>query len=182
MRWRRNCPSGSVEMTTDAHDLINVISSPVCAVLCLKLYSTSVRGESKCALCINCEKCVNGWENLASHCLCLDGMMPGGLSHHFVLPVTSTFLPSCLFWSGYPRKISQFLYCSGSLYSWSKISSAPLDWALNITPHIQESSHFILLHLFLGRSIHQLMESCRDVHNTTARMQSFPHVQCVLCL
>lgn len=27
MRWRRNCSSGSVEMTTDAHDLINLISS-----------------------------------------------------------------------------------------------------------------------------------------------------------
>lgn len=104
MRWRRNCPSGSVEMTTDAHDLINVISSLLCAVLCLKLESSGVRGESKCALCIGCEKCVNGWENLARHCLCLEGMMPGGLTKRSVPTVTSTFLPPCLFWNGYSRK------------------------------------------------------------------------------
>lgn len=70
VRWGRKCPSGSVEETTDAHDLINVISSLLSMVLCLKHVSSSVRGESKCALCIICEKCVNGWENLACHCLC----------------------------------------------------------------------------------------------------------------
>lgn len=87
--------TGSVEMTINAHDLINVMSSLLC--VCLKLESSSVLEESKCALCIGCGKCVNGWENLARHCLCLEGMMPGGLTNYSVPPVTSTFFPQCLF-------------------------------------------------------------------------------------
>ena len=46
MRLGKNRLSGSVEMTTDAHDLINLMSSLLSVVLCLKLESSSVTGES----------------------------------------------------------------------------------------------------------------------------------------
>lgn len=137
MRRRRNWQLGSVGITTDAHDLINVISLLVCVVLCLKLESSDLMGESKCALCIGCEKCVNGWENFACHCLCLHGRMPSGLTRRSVPPVTSTFRPPCLFWNGYPRTITLILCWAASLYCWGKVSSTLLDKVLIFTPHIQ---------------------------------------------
>lgn len=44
VRWRRKCSLGSVEMTTDAHDLINGVSSLLCLVLLSKLSSPSSVG------------------------------------------------------------------------------------------------------------------------------------------
>lgn len=79
-------------MTTDAHDLINAISL--------------LLGEQVNVLSVTLvKKCVNGWENLACHCLCLEGMMLDWVTHHFVLPVTSTVFPPCLFRTGYPSNI-----------------------------------------------------------------------------
>lgn len=49
--------------------------------------------ERESMFCIRCEKSVNGWENLSCHCLGLEGLMHGGLTHHSVPLVTSTFLP-----------------------------------------------------------------------------------------
>ena len=74
----RNCSSGSVETTTDEHNLINVMSTLLypCVSLWDCVFNPVRGGGSTCALCINWERYVNGWENVASHCLCLDGMMP----------------------------------------------------------------------------------------------------------
>lgn len=46
-------------MTSDAHDLINAISL--------------LLGEQVNVLSVTfVKKCMNGWENLACHCLCLE--------------------------------------------------------------------------------------------------------------
>lgn len=82
MRWRRNCLSDLVEITSDAHDFINFLASEVNVL--------SVSAMKK-------KKRVNGWEIISLVIVCAKGgMVPESMTQCTVSTVTST-VPSTMF-------------------------------------------------------------------------------------